>query len=250
MIDALTAITTPFGAWPHAAILRPKQHPRCAGSAIVLVVVALVLLPFALAGDRHGLGAHHQPRDPVRVPGARPQHRRRLRRACSTSATSRSTRSARTSTRCSRARTSTCTCRSGSSCRSAPRVACFFGVLLGAPTLKLRGDYLAIVTLGFGEIIRIFLNNLSQPVNITNGPQGITLIDPFRLGDFNFATTRDDPRARFHRADQVLLLLPARDGDRHRRSTCGCRTRASAARGRRSARTRSPRARWASTRAT
>jgi branched-chain amino acid transport system permease protein len=66
-------------------------------------------------------------------------------------------------------------------------VACLFGVLLGAPTLKLRGDYLAIVTLGFGEIIRIFLNNLSQPVNITNGPQGITLIDPFRIGDFSFA---------------------------------------------------------------
>src|SRR5450432_4139889 len=40
-------------------------------------------------------------------------------------------------------------------------VACFFGVLLGAPTLKLRGDYLAIVTLGFGEIIRIFMNNLN-----------------------------------------------------------------------------------------
>ncbi|MGH8772413.1 MAG: ABC transporter permease subunit, partial [Burkholderiales bacterium] len=37
-------------------------------------------------------------------------------------------------------------------------VACIFGVLLGAPTLRLRGDYLAIVTLGFGEIIRIFLN--------------------------------------------------------------------------------------------
>jgi branched-chain amino acid transport system permease protein len=67
-------------------------------------------------------------------------------------------------------------------------VACLFGVLLGAPTLKLRGDYLAIVTLGFGEIIRIFLNNLSQPVNLTNGPQGITLIDPFRIGSFNFAT--------------------------------------------------------------
>jgi branched-chain amino acid transport system permease protein len=66
-------------------------------------------------------------------------------------------------------------------------VACFFGVLLGAPTLKLRGDYLAIVTLGFGEIVRIFLNNLSQPINLTNGPQGITLIDPFRIGDFNFA---------------------------------------------------------------
>src|SRR3954452_20150943 len=69
-------------------------------------------------------------------------------------------------------------------------VACFFGVLLGAPTLKLRGDYLAIVTLGFGEIIRVFLNNLSQPVNITNGPQGITLIDPFRIGNFSFAQTQ------------------------------------------------------------
>jgi len=65
-------------------------------------------------------------------------------------------------------------------------VACIFGVLLGAPTLKLRGDYLAIVTLGFGEIVRIFFNNLSYPVNITNGPQGISRIDPIRVGDFNF----------------------------------------------------------------
>jgi branched-chain amino acid transport system permease protein len=52
------------------------------------------------------------------------------------------------------------------------------GALLGAPTLKLRGDYLAIVTLGFGEIIRIFMNNLDQPVNLTNGPRGIGSIDP------------------------------------------------------------------------
>ena len=66
-------------------------------------------------------------------------------------------------------------------------LACLFGVLLGAPTLKLRGDYLAIVTLGFGEIVRIFLNNLSQPVNFTNGPQGVTLIDPFTIGNFSFA---------------------------------------------------------------
>ncbi len=51
------------------------------------------------------------------------------------------------------------------------------GVLLGAPTLKLRGDYLAIVTLGFGEITRVFLNNLDAPVNITNGPRGIAQID-------------------------------------------------------------------------
>ena len=60
-------------------------------------------------------------------------------------------------------------------------VAGLFGVLLGAPTLRLRGDYLAIVTLGFGEIIRIFLNNLNSPVNITNGPQGIARIDPIRI---------------------------------------------------------------------
>jgi branched-chain amino acid transport system permease protein len=66
-------------------------------------------------------------------------------------------------------------------------LACIFGVLLGAPTLKLRGDYLAIVTLGFGEIIRIFLNNLNAPVNVTNGPQGVNLIDPFRFGSFSFA---------------------------------------------------------------
>ena len=68
-------------------------------------------------------------------------------------------------------------------------VACIFGVLLGSPTLKLRGDYLAIVTLGFGEIVRIFLNNLNAPVNITNGPQGITLIDPVAIGSFKFSGT-------------------------------------------------------------
>ena len=51
------------------------------------------------------------------------------------------------------------------------------GALLGAPTLKLRGDYLAIVTLGFGEIIRVFMNNLDQPINITNGPKGLGSID-------------------------------------------------------------------------
>ena len=67
-------------------------------------------------------------------------------------------------------------------------VAACFGAVLGAPTLKLRGDYLAIVTLGFGEIIRIFINNLDAPVNITNGPQGINLIDPLRIGAFSFST--------------------------------------------------------------
>jgi branched-chain amino acid transport system permease protein len=59
------------------------------------------------------------------------------------------------------------------------------GVLLGAPTLRLRGDYLAIVTLGFGEIIRVFLNNLDHPVNITNGPKGIGPIDSMHFFGFN-----------------------------------------------------------------
>jgi len=65
-----------------------------------------------------------------------------------------------------------------------PLGACFAalaGVVLGLPTLRLRGDYLAIVTLGFGEIVRIFMNNLNHPVNITNGPQGINMIDPLVL---------------------------------------------------------------------
>src|SRR5206468_11685180 len=68
-------------------------------------------------------------------------------------------------------------------------VACFFGILLGAPTLKLRGDYLAIVTLGFGEIIRIFLNNLSEPFNLTNGPKGLSTIDPIRFFGLDFSNT-------------------------------------------------------------
>jgi branched-chain amino acid transport system permease protein len=70
-------------------------------------------------------------------------------------------------------------------------LAALFGIILGAPVLKLRGDYLAIVTLGFGEIIRIFMNNLNAPLNITNGPQGITLIDPVTIVGVNFARTLD-----------------------------------------------------------
>jgi branched-chain amino acid transport system permease protein len=72
-------------------------------------------------------------------------------------------------------------------------------MILGAPTLKLRGDYLAIITLGFGEIIRIFLLNMDRPVNITNGPKGISQIDAIdtfgvdfgkrlTVGDYTFET--------------------------------------------------------------
>jgi branched-chain amino acid transport system permease protein len=65
------------------------------------------------------------------------------------------------------------------------------GVLLGAPTLKLRGDYLAIVTLGFGEIIRVFLNNLDHPVNITNGPKGLGQIHSIHLFGLNLGKPLD-----------------------------------------------------------
>jgi len=86
-------------------------------------------------------------------------------------------------------------------------IAALFGVLLGAPTLKLRGDYLAIVTLGFGEIVRIFLNNLSRPVNITNGPQGIARIDPFTLDGLNFARPQGIGRLEFSGPIKYYYLL-------------------------------------------
>jgi branched-chain amino acid transport system permease protein len=62
------------------------------------------------------------------------------------------------------------------------------GILLGIPVLRLRGDYLAIVTLGFGEIIRLFLNNLDR---LTNGPQGISRIDQPHIFGFALATPQD-----------------------------------------------------------
>lgn len=64
------------------------------------------------------------------------------------------------------------------------------GILIGLPVMRLRGDYLAIVTLGFGEVIRVLANNLDKPINLTNGPQGITPIQrpslpQFALDGFN-----------------------------------------------------------------
>lgn len=63
-------------------------------------------------------------------------------------------------------------------------LAAMFGFLLGFPVLRLRGDYLAIVTLGFGEVIRILLNNLNV---ITGGPNGITGIPKPTLFGLEFA---------------------------------------------------------------
>ena len=65
-------------------------------------------------------------------------------------------------------------------------IAGIFGILLGLPVLRVKGDYLAIVTLGFGEIIRIIFNNLEKPINITNGAMGLSSIQPPDLFGFQF----------------------------------------------------------------
>lgn len=62
-----------------------------------------------------------------------------------------------------------------------------FGILLGIPVLPLRGDYLAIVTLGFGEIIRILLNNMDS---VTGGPQGVMMIDAPHLAGYALISPR------------------------------------------------------------
>ncbi|MFJ3901904.1 branched-chain amino acid ABC transporter permease [Streptomyces sp. NPDC090025] len=66
-----------------------------------------------------------------------------------------------------------------------------FGVIIGAPTLRLHGDYLAIVTLGFGEIFRITVNNMDgdNGPQITNGPNGIPNIPALNLFGYDFGET-------------------------------------------------------------
>jgi branched-chain amino acid transport system permease protein len=81
-------------------------------------------------------------------------------------------------------------------------VAAIAGVLLGIPVLRLRGDYLAIVTLGFGEIVYLVLLNLDRPVNITGGVAGILEVDPPDL----FVFTADSLVANYYLILAFLLL--------------------------------------------
>ena len=62
------------------------------------------------------------------------------------------------------------------------------GLAVSLPTLRLHGDYMAMVTLGFGQIVRILLNNMDRPINITNGPNGIVAIDPPRILGFTLSS--------------------------------------------------------------
>ncbi|WP_455826069.1 high-affinity branched-chain amino acid ABC transporter permease LivM [Pseudomonas graminis] len=70
-----------------------------------------------------------------------------------------------------------------------------FGFLLGFPVLRLRGDYLAIVTLGFGEIIRLFLRNLTD---ITGGPNGISSIPKPTFFGLSFDRSAAEGLQTFH----------------------------------------------------
>lgn len=72
-------------------------------------------------------------------------------------------------------------------------LAALFGIALGFPVLRLRGDYLAVVTLGFGEIIRIVLNNFAS---LTNGPRGISDIPRPTL--FGYALSGNGPQSLGH----------------------------------------------------
>ena len=86
------------------------------------------------------------------------------------------------------------------------------GIIIGAPTLRLRGDYLAIVTLGFGEIFRIVVNNLNgvSGPDLTNGPEGVYGVPDLNLFGYDFAKTHVLFGVTFGKfANYYLLLLVA-----------------------------------------
>lgn len=112
-------------------------------------------------------------------------------------------------------------------------MAALFGLLLGLPVLRVKGDYLAIVTLGFGEIIRIIFNNLDRPVNITNGAMGLSSIQAPSLFGYKFAF----PNQYYFIVVFILALVIFNVKDWSIPGSGGL--------GRRSGRTKSPPSRWA-----
>ncbi|MFJ4764017.1 branched-chain amino acid ABC transporter permease [Streptomyces diastaticus] len=84
-----------------------------------------------------------------------------------------------------------------------------FGVIIGAPTLRLHGDYLAIVTLGFGEIFRIGMQNLdgTSGPDITNGPNGIPNIPDLEMFGFNFGESHTVLGIELGRFSNYYLLM-------------------------------------------
>ena len=93
-------------------------------------------------------------------------------------------------------------------------VSATLGLIIGAPTLRVSGDYLAIVTLGFGEIFRLSMFNLdgNNGPNLTHGPNGIPAIPDLTIGSFNFGDTHTllgIPLGRFSNYYFLLLVLIA-----------------------------------------
>ncbi|MFI9391485.1 branched-chain amino acid ABC transporter permease [Streptomyces bauhiniae] len=88
-------------------------------------------------------------------------------------------------------------------------VAMIFGVLIGAPTLRLRGDYLAIVTLGFGEIFRITVLNMdgTSGPDVTNGSNGISSVPNLNILGFDFGQEHQLFGATIGRFANYFLLM-------------------------------------------
>jgi branched-chain amino acid transport system permease protein len=106
-------------------------------------------------------------------------------------------------------------------------VAAFWGALLGAPTLRLRGDYLAIVTLGFGEIVPVVFKNLVNvsidigPIhivdaNLTGGALGINPIDPPILFGARFGASSGTLAVYLAMAITIIAIVVARNLERSR----------------------------------
>ena len=81
------------------------------------------------------------------------------------------------------------------------------GVLIGAPTLRVKGDYLAVVTLGFGEIAYILFINLDRPINITNGVNGLLGVDPPTIFGFTVGQPLDIAGLAFNRTTQFYYFI-------------------------------------------
>ena len=121
------------------------------------------------------------------------------------------------------------------------------GFVLGLPVLRLRGDYLAIVTLGFAEVVRALVNNLDKPVNFTNGPRGISADQQaaaiLSASCWNFSACQV-PEAKLYPLYFYFLILLAGLPSSFW-SPGSWKTRASGAPGKRSVKTRLPPRPWA-----
>ena len=265
MTDARLRRTPPRSRNPLAGSTDAAGRSSSSRSSSLAIVYPLVYRSLERGRAMVPVAGHrgpHRLRD-VRDPGPRPEHRHGL-RGPARPGLCRLLRHRRVHDglpRIEPLRASTSAGGSWSGSRSA--VAATFGVLLGAPTLKLRGDYLAIVTLGFGEIVPIVFRNLGDftlalpaflggaviigpNANLTGGNVGHQPDRPTDHSDRR-AVGRID-RVLEPEPDCVLVSRPCPAGGLRSSSAAACATRSSAAPGWRSARTRPPPPRWASTR--